>query len=357
MAIQNKPDVLNPMTLHNTPGQELLYIFESRGIKEAEKLLGEKFIEKKTVLSKPLLRKAGKLLEIGDALIPFFENFTKQYKINRDKSKKSFIEATKDYKKLKKISFLLKGQYTEGFDRLEDILNFFDVEDAQEIYEKSEKQAALYRTQNGVETDPINLFAWLRRGEIDFRDLHLGNYNEEALRNWVNNKEWLSQIENPRYFKKLPQIFSNFGVGLTLVPFLPKTVYGAVRWIDGKPLIEISDRKNDLISCWFTLFHEIGHVLLHKDQDIYEGNINDFNSNKNKIEKEANKFANKVLFNGDNLRKAVFERKRNGIWMSANSLGEEFGVKPIFASYWLVNAQYHPEFQRRVHVEFVDDYQ
>lgn len=357
MATIIKEDVFNPITLFNTPGAELLCIFESHNIMNCEELLGESDLKNKIRLSKPLLKKAGNILGVGDALIPFFDDFTKEYRLNKTKSSKSFIQSKKDFRKLRKILRLLRGQFTDGIDILEDIVNFFGVDCPKDIFNHSENKAALYRSQNGVEPDPINLYAWLRRGELDFQELNLPDYNDTMLKQWVNSKEWLNHVEDVSYFKSLPQIFKRFGVGLVLVPFLPKTVYGAVRWIESKPLIEISDRNNDLASCWFTLFHEIGHVLKHKDVDILEGEINDSKVNLTKIEREANKFANAFLFNGDNLRKAVFDRLHTGVYMNANDLAEEFGVKSIFASYWLLKAQYEPAFQRRIQIDFVEDYQ
>ena len=112
------------------------------------------------------------------------------------------------------------------------------------------------------------------------------------------------------------------------------------------PLIQISDRGP-----------EFSHAIKHKNIEIYEGGINDPKASHGDLEKEANKFANEYLFNGDYLRKAVFERKRNGIMMTANELAQEFKVLPIFASYWLLKAQYAPTFQRRIPIDFVSQYQ
>ena len=52
--------------------------------------------------------------------------------------------------------------------------------------------------------------------------------------NWIESREWMAHIEDVEYFKSLPSIFSRFGVGLVFVPSLPKTVYGAIRWIENK---------------------------------------------------------------------------------------------------------------------------
>lgn len=356
MAALEKNPVLNPLTLRNTVGGELADIFEARGIENFEELIGVKELRSKERLSNKVILKAAKLLDTPD-IVECLTNFQKEYLEEKPRYMANYAQAKKTYSKLKKVLPLLRGEFTEGYDILDDIFDFFGVDSENEIFETSEKQATLFRTQNKMEVDPINLHAWLRRGELDFYALNLPDYDEAQLIQWIENREWMAHIENVEYFKSLPEILSYFGVGLVFVPSLPKTVYGAIRWINNKPLIQISDRGHDLISCWFTLFHEFGHAIKHKNVEIYEGGINESKVNQNKREKDANKFANEYLFNGDSLRKAVFERKRMGQFMSANSLAEEFSVKPIFASYWLLKAQYAPAFQRRIQIDFTSQYQ
>lgn len=356
MVALEKIPVLNPLTLRNTVGGELADMFEARGIENFEELIGIRDLRNKEKLSNKVLKKASEILGNSD-ISEFLSDFQKEYLEEKPRYMANYNHAKKTYTKLKKVLPLLRGEFIDGYDMLDDILDFFGVDSETEIFETSEKQAALFRTQNKVEVDSINLHAWLRRGELDFYALELPDYNEQELITWIETKDWMKFIEDVDYFKSLPSILSQFGVGLVFVPSLPKTVYGAIRWIDNKPLIQISDRGHDLISCWFTLFHELGHAIMHKNVEIYEGGINESKTNLNKREKEANKFANKYLFNGDNLRKAVFERKRMGHFMSANLLSEEFNVQPIFASYWLLKAQYAPAFQRRIQIDFTSQYQ
>ncbi len=356
MAALEKIPVLNPLTLRNTVGEELADIFEARGIENFEEFIGIKELRNKERLSDKTLRIVSEILDDPN-IFKYLSDFQEEYLKEKPRYLANYKRAKKTYTKLKKVLPLLRGEFTEGYDILDDILDFFDVDSETEIFENSEKQAALFRAQNKIEVDPINLHAWLRRGELDFHALNLPDYDENRLMFWIESKEWMTHIEDVDYFKYLPSIFSHFGVGLIYVPSLPKTVYGAIRWIDNKPLIQISDRGHDLISCWFTLFHELGHAIKHKNVEIYEGEINESKAKQNKREKEANKFANGYLFNGDNLRKAVFDRKRAGLVMSAKSLAEEFKVQPILASYWLLKAQYAPAFQRRIQIDFVSQYQ
>ena len=356
MATIEKVPVLNPLSLRNTVGGELADIFEARGIDDFENLIGVKDLRAKERLSNKILKKASDILN-NETLIEELSKFQSKYLEEKPLYISNFIQAKKTYTKLKKVLPLLRGEFTEGYDILEDILDFFGVDSEIEIFESSEKQAALFRSQNKVDVDPINLHAWLRRGELDFYTLNLPDYDEEGLMQWIEAKEWLNHIESTDYFKSLPKKMAKYGIGLVLIPSLPKTVYGAIRWIENKPLIQISDRGHDIVSCWFTLFHEFGHAIKHKNTEIYEGGINDSKVIQGKLEKEANKFANAYLFNGDDLRKAVFAKKRRGELMSANELAREFGVLPIFASYWLLKAQYNPIFQRKISIDFVSQYQ
>ncbi|MBQ7482536.1 MAG: ImmA/IrrE family metallo-endopeptidase [Bacteroidaceae bacterium] len=356
MAALEKTPVLNPLTLRNTVGRELADIFEARDIKNFEDIIGINNLKSKERLSKKTLEKASEILGNSE-VCEYLSNFQKEYFKEKPRYEANYRQAKKTYTKLKCVLPLLRGEFTEGYDILDDILDFFGVDSDTEIFETSERQAALFRTQNKVTVDPINLHAWLRRGELDFKELNLSDYNESELMNWIKSKIWMDHIEDVEYFKSLPTIFLHFGVGLVFVPSLPKTVYGAIRWIDNKPLIQISDREHDLASCWFTLFHELGHAIKHKNVEIFEGNINESKAKQDKREKDANKFANEHLFNGDNLRKAVFERKRRGEQMTANSLAKEFNVPSIFTSYWLRKAQYAPFFQRRIQIDFVSQYQ
>ncbi len=351
-----KVAVCNPLHFRNTVGGELADMCEDRGVPDYEQQLGVRHLRQKERLSQTVLAKAAKLLD-NEQVPDLLSRFQAQYLAEKPACQRAYREAKAAFARLKRVIPLMRGEFTDGYDLLDDILDFFGVSSEREIEEQSLHTAALFRGQHHVGVDGINLLAWLRRGELDFQAMKLPEYDESGLLSWVRSGVWESHLEDVPYFKSLPDQLAAYGVGLVYVPFLPKTVYGAIRWMDNRPLIQLSDRNRDIVSCWFTLFHEIGHAVLHKHEEIYEADINDVAAVQNQREREANKFANKYLFHGDQLRKAVFERKRKGQYMTANSLAAEFQVQPILASYWLLKAQYEPAFQRRVQIDFVAAYQ
>ncbi|WP_305156654.1 ImmA/IrrE family metallo-endopeptidase [uncultured Muribaculum sp.] len=356
MEARNKPNVLNMLTNRNTVGGELADIFEANGVDNYEEALGVSDLRSKEKLSKKVIAKANELLGGRNGLSQYLIDFQNKYLEDKPHFIESYKNAKRSFTILKKALPMLKGEFNEGYDVLDDILDFFDADNENEIIHNSIDEAALFRKQNGVEPDHIHLSAWLRRGEIEFNRIILPDYDEAALKNWIDSKEWLTKITDPAYFKSLPDLFRTFGVGLVYVPFLPKTVYGAVRWYGNKPLVEISDREKDLATCWYTLFHELGHVILHKNTNIFEGETFDPKRRGSNMERQANAFASRYLFNGDSLRIAIFDRMRKNVFMTANNLSEEFGVNTIFTSYWLRKAQYNPTMQRHISIDFLDGY-
>lgn len=353
--MEQKVNVRNPLTLLNTIGQEVESIFTAQG-KNAIDFMPIEKLRVKVKFSEKEIQRLCEILGLDDELATFIHNYQDDYMNEKKKAALSFKKSKKAFTQLRDIVPLLRNEFNNGLDRLDDILDYFDVDSEEEIFSTSDNFAALFRKQNNVGVNPVNLYAWLRRGELDFYHMNLPEYNETALKEWISSGMWRHHIESPDYFHSLPSIFESFGVALVFVPYLPKTVYGCVRWFDGKPLIQISDRNRDLATCWFTLFHELGHVLLHRNVDILEGQLNESKVKLTKIEREANKFANDYLFNGDFLRKAVFDRKREGQPMTADTLADEFNVHSIFTAYWLLKAQYHPTFQRRIAIDFLSQY-
>ena len=351
MASQEKKvAVLDPLSLRNTVGAELADMLEAHGVEHAEAQLGVKGLRGRERLPERAMQQAAELLG-SPAVAEYLARFQTNYLQEKPRYRESYARAKRAYTQLKEVLPLLRGEFTQGYDVLEDLLDFLGVDSVGDVLSAAARPAALFRQQNGMEPNSINLYAWLRRGELDFRALALPDYDGDALLGWVEAQGWLPYVEDAAYFKSLPGELARFGVGLVFTHSLPRTVYGAIRWFDGRPLIQISDRGRDLASCWFTLFHEIGHAVMHRNAEIYEGEMNDPKVERDAREREANKFANKYLFNGDGLRKVVFARKAVGPPMEADALAAEFGVRALFAAYWLRKAQYNPASQRRIPID------
>ncbi|OAV73509.1 Plasmid maintenance system antidote protein [Bacteroidales bacterium Barb6] len=350
-----KADVIDPLSLFNTVGEEVENIAEEQQ-KDKQELLRllnwTSFASAKKINSRDLTL-IKEFLQMGTEADSFFINFQSNYSNTEKKAKEAYKKSKANFKKLRSAILVMGSEFTSGMDKLEDITDFWGVDSEEQIFEQSDSFAALFRQQNNATVNSVNLGAWLRRGEIDFKKRNVPEYDEGGLKSWIEKKEWRKHITDVPYFLSLPDTLLKFGVALIYVPFLRNTVYGAVRWFGGNPLVQVSDRNKDLAGCWFTLFHELGHVVLHKNDNVFEGEINETKSKASQKEKDANKFANQYLFNGDGLRKDAFSVKKNGLFVDAEMLADKYDVNPIFASYWFKKAQYHPATQKSIHIEFV----
>lgn len=343
MTTQNdKIDVLNPIILLNNIGQEIEEIFISNGIPMDilfEKIkVNEDTIKSLTKLTKPQLKAVEEISKIK-GLSEYLSNFQTDYSESLKRTNTVHKTNTKLYNKVKHLLPLLRQDFNNGIDLLEDISEFLDIENEQDIFTKVNENIALYKISN-FEPDNLNLYAWLKRGELDFIKLNLTNYSRVDFIKWIETKEWKQNLYNKEYVKNLPNLLKKYGVGLVFTPYLNKTVLGAVRWFDGKPLIQISDKGKCLATIWYTIFHEIGHVIKHENDEIFEGNLDVTKSQINKKEKEANSFASEYLFNGDNLRKYIFQYHNCNVSVNfIEETAQKFSVDKIFVAFWMKKAQ------------------
>lgn len=335
----NKIEVFNPIHLHNTVGEELLELFsENNYSPDILKSLNINFEKPKeiTKLSKVNIANIAKSTN-NEYLVKYLINFQEDYKVTKNISDTDFKILKKIYKKVKHLEDFIIDYSFNGMDKLEDISIFLEIEDEKSIFDIVKENIALYKISNFV-PDDLNLYAWLKKGERDFKKIDLPKYNYEALKGWIDSGDWKQYIRDFNYFNRIPEILANFGVAVILTPYLEKTVFGCVRWFDNQPLIQLSDKGKNLANLWYVLFHEIGHVIKHENDEIFEGT--DISKTQvNKKEKEANEFANEYLFNGDSLRKYIFAQKSKRFDDSFVELvSKRFNVDELFVALWAQKA-------------------
>lgn len=336
-----KNSVKNPIEYFTTIGEEIEDMLQSNEISIDDFLFNMKWdvrdLKSVNKISKNDALKIEYLFKI-DSLSSYILNFQEEYNESNLKAQLIYKSNLKIFKKVQHLMPLLRNEFNDGIDILDDISNFLDIEEETEILDRVKENIALYKISNFVPND-LNLYAWLKRGQLDFYQKQLQEYNSDLFMNWIERREWQHNLVNTEYIKGLPKLLEQFGVGLVCTPYLEKTVFGAVRWFENKPLIQISDKGKCLATFWYTLFHEFGHVIKHENDEIFEGQADLTKSSINKKEKEANAFAYEYLFNGDNLRKHIFGYNRKNVEDNfIEDKARRFNVNPMFVVYWMKKA-------------------
>lgn len=115
------------------------------------------------------------------------------------------------------------------------------------------------------------IISWLRIGEIEAYKINTNPFNEAKLYELLPDLRKMTTLSPDKFQKEMEKKFSDLGVALVIVPHLPKTcAHGATFWLNkNKAVLMITIRGRWADMFWFSLFHELGHILLHSRQQIY----------------------------------------------------------------------------------------
>jgi HTH-type transcriptional regulator/antitoxin HigA len=189
-----------------------------------------------------------------------------------------------------------RGYLTGSSDRIEllrEVLTFFGVSSLSSWQAVWQKPTA-YRRSKAFVSDPGATAAWLRIGEIQAAEVATNPYDRSALLLAIPRLRDLTTVDDPaEWFTPLRQMLADVGVALAVEPEIKGArVVGATRWLTpDKAMIQLSLRHKWSDVFWFTLFHEIGHLMLHSKKDVF---INDQGPHSGE-ESEADAFASQVL--------------------------------------------------------------
>lgn len=160
---------------------------------------------------------------------------------------------------------------------------------------------AAYRKAEAFQSHEWALLAWLAQGEREAERLSCRSFDAAGLRAALPELKAMSRLPGVAFVDPLVRRCGELGVALAFVPAPDGArVCGATRWLSkDKVLVQLSLRYKTDDQLWFTLFHELGHVLLHgkRSQFIDFEKAHDMNAQ----EHEANDFAASQLVAPDAL--------------------------------------------------------
>jgi len=192
----------------------------------------------------------------------------------------------------------------KGHSDAEALLYFFGVASPESWNAVWNASSVAYRQTQAFETRDESIAAWVREAEIVARGLELADFNESKLRSSLESLKKLTRIRADEAADPLQQTCAAAGVALVLVPELKNTgISGCARWLsERRALIALTLRYKTDDQFWFTVFHEIGHILLHRNkQSFIVDNAKDdlldtvIDPEMQRLESEANQFARDTL--------------------------------------------------------------
>ncbi len=232
----------------------------------------------------------------------YWLNLDNNYRLNlqdknsREKSTKTKAEIRK-YMPVLEIS--KKGWFSSdnsalGYEKIyNEIWNTNSVDFS--VYEKLEPSYCARQSKENEEYTKLYSLTWYQIARTFSRGVSVPAYDKKKLLNLSKILTDYSIIEDG--VSQIIKDLNAAGVKFFVLSHLSKTYLDGACFFDGgNPVIVYTARYDRLDNFWFTLAHEIAHVLLHLSRDkksYYLDNLDSKNSSV--IEKEADSKAEEIL--------------------------------------------------------------
>lgn len=231
-------------------------------------------------------------LDLGEAFgtsAEFWTNLETKYRLHqaRRETQARGISRKSQLYSLAPISELIKRGWIKSTDDIEElerqVCNFFGIASIEE----SPKLAINFRCSQERDLETIAQLAWAKQVENLARQQTVGPFDREQLRAAI--PQILALTEQPEYVRHISHLLLSLGVHFVIVPHLSKTYLdGAAFYLDEHPIVALTLRYDRIDSFWFTLMHELGHIVAGH-QGSYLDDLG--NLELNDEESEANQLA------------------------------------------------------------------
>ena len=290
------------------PGETILELLETNCMTQLD-LSSKTGINKKTI--NEIINGKAPITTLTALKLEYVFNIPANFWNNLESSYRESLERKKDFESIKdEEKYLINIPYSEmakrnwdsiektndPFEKVINLRKFFSVASLSFDTELSKKLA--FRKSDNENFSFESLYCWLRYGEIQANKLEYPKFDTEKLK--INSKR-IRELASKTFFDSFDNIKNYLyecGVALIYEPHLPHTYVNGVSYKVNcnKAIIMLSDRgkRDDIL--WFTLFHEIAHLLKHSKKEIF---VDQENDKKDEIEEEADNYAKNILIPKD----------------------------------------------------------
>ncbi len=237
----------------------------------------------------------------------FWQNLESNYRLNLAKkqaqtetiARKSSLYQLLPLKELVKRSWIKKHESVDEMEK--EVIQFLNVSSIDEV----PSLVANFR-QSTCKTPQLSFqLAWVKRVEQLARQQTIASFDLKHVKQTLPTLlELSSRAEDIAH---VPNLFTEIGIHFVILNHLPKTYLdGALLYVDNNPIIALTLRYDRIDSFWFTLMHELGH-LIEQHSGIFLDNIDDLAENEQEL--SANRFAENWLIPSDEFNRFIIDRR------------------------------------------------
>lgn len=190
------------------------------------------------------------------------------------------------YKEMAKNGWL--PDTTKIGERVIYLRKFFEVVQLEQLTNSKLLPKIACRRLSITEKSDFALISWVQRARIEARGLSVSPIDINELTKQLPRIRAMTTEDPSVFCPKLLKLLSNCGVALIFLPHIGGSfLHGATFYDKNKIVIGLTLRGKDADKFWFSLFHEIGHILL--------GHLNQNTEINDEAEMDADSFARDTL--------------------------------------------------------------
>ncbi len=170
-----------------------------------------------------------------------------------------------------------------------------------------------------TEKSDLALMAWAQEARIQARQILTSPIDIKGLITSIPEIRKMTVMEPDEFCPKVKKTLENCGIALVFLPHLKGSFLQGATFLDGnKIVVGLTARGKDADKFWFSLFHELAHIVL--------GHIGKTNGTTDQDEKDADNWSGDTLINPTEF--AAFRNIRDYSERSVLAFAREQGIAP-----------------------------
>jgi HTH-type transcriptional regulator/antitoxin HigA len=260
-------------------------------------------------------------------------NLENAYRLSLVENNSSDVSRRARLYSLAPVREMVKRGWLDTADNLntleKELCEFFRIE----TIEQRPKFAFAARKSDDYENYNAGQIAWFFKARQLAENIKVTEFSALRLKNEIQNLPRFS-ITDER-MAQLPFILKEMGIRLVIVEHLPQTyIDGAAFWLDDhSPVVAVSFRYDRIDSFWFTLMHELAHILQSKNKDTFlDDNLilppQETQEKKSSVERDADSLASEWLIPQNLLNNFIKSTKPFYSKKKITAFAHQIGIHP-----------------------------
>ena len=172
-------------------------------------------------------------------------------------------------------------------ERVINLRKYFEVVSLEIILNTQLSKIACRRLSE-TEKSNLALLAWAQKAKLEARSIETSSINLNKLKKKIPEIRSMTTTDPADFCSKLVEILADCGIAIVFLPHIGGSFLHGATFYDGKKIvIGLTLRGKDADKFWFSLFHELGHVLY--------GHINQPEGTTDEDEHAADNYAKETL--------------------------------------------------------------